>query len=127
MRRLIRGFAGRTYHIVGNLISRLNCYVSGLEYPLCGDQSNLTNNVTFISTSYFISLVFRNNKAGSNFKFKFNLTFLSFYEGMYILCYLGPDARNPVFGVCEQQKQSGKTDPSEIDRPYNIRKQTRLY
>ena len=24
MRRLIRGFAGRTYHIVGNLMSRLN-------------------------------------------------------------------------------------------------------
>ena len=24
-RRLIRGFAGRTYHIVGNLMSRLKC------------------------------------------------------------------------------------------------------
>ena len=25
MRRLILGFAGRTYHVVGNLISRLKC------------------------------------------------------------------------------------------------------
>ena len=25
MRRLLRGFAGRTYHIVGNIMSRLKC------------------------------------------------------------------------------------------------------
>ena len=59
-------------------------YVSGLEQPLCGDKSNLTNNVTFISTSYFITIVFRSNEAGANFNSKFNVTFLSFSEGMYI-------------------------------------------
>ena len=29
MRRQIWGFAGRTYHIVGNLMSRLNYFASG--------------------------------------------------------------------------------------------------
>ena len=85
-------------------------YVSGLEQPLCGDKSNLTNNVTFISTSYFITQVFRSNEAGSNFKSQFNLTFLSFSEGMYIFNFLINTRSLDYLWTCYEYHMNGPGD-----------------
>ena len=44
MRRLIWGFAGRTYHIVGNLMLRLICYFIGFVIQLFISE-HMTNNL----------------------------------------------------------------------------------
>ena len=47
MRRLIRAFAGRTYHIVGNLMSELNFLISQSKHMLWILNKNPLNEMFF--------------------------------------------------------------------------------
>ena len=47
MRRLISGFAARTYHIVGNLMSWLNYYLNDVSYHASDHAANELEQVSF--------------------------------------------------------------------------------
>ena len=51
MRRLMWGFAGRTYHIVGNTIPWLNCL-----FKVC---MKLTTNLTYLKTGRTIDKILK--------------------------------------------------------------------
>ena len=70
MRRLILGFAGRTYHIVGNLMSRINS-IDGSHVII----SNLN-----LLLSLKIVLVLANNVDNNNM-----LCYAAFYLGLHCL------------------------------------------
>ena len=66
-------------------VQSINPSFAGLTTPMCGTNFSLTRDVTFTSTSYFITVIYRRtmSAAGSNFKSNFKLTFFSFSEGLY--------------------------------------------
>ena len=53
---------------------------TGLKNPICGRNSSLLKDLTFVTQSDSLTITYRRNH-GENNKAKFNMTFMSYFEG----------------------------------------------